>query len=86
MGSKTNLKVLSRTSGMILARRGHEVSRQGFVLTSISQVLKSWSSMKSYPKSSKQERRREGSMTFRVARTLLMIKLFIRGTKSSSTE
>lgn len=48
-GSNTILNTLSSNSGMILARRGQDISRQGLVFTSINEILKSSSSMKSYP-------------------------------------
>jgi hypothetical protein len=47
MGSKVIRKTLSITSGMMRAKRGHEISKQGFVFTSISDNLKSSSSIKS---------------------------------------
>jgi hypothetical protein len=46
---KKYLKALSIILGIILARRGHPNSKQGFVLTSIRYVLKSSSIIKSKP-------------------------------------
>ena len=53
MASKTNLKILSKSAGIILKSNGEVVSRQGLVLASINQTLKSSSIMKSKPNSSK---------------------------------
>lgn len=49
-GSRPIFRAFSIIEGIILARRGEDNSRQGFVFTSISQTLKFWSIMKSKPK------------------------------------
>jgi hypothetical protein len=54
MGSIATLKAFSTIAGMILAKRGQESYKQGLVLTSMSQVLKLSSIMKSSPNISKE--------------------------------
>lgn len=52
-GSTANLNALSSIAGIILARSGHDTSKQGFVLASIRYILNSQSIIKSYPNISK---------------------------------
>ena len=61
-GSIAILKLLSRSSGIIRASNGLQISRHGLVLASIKNTLKFSSIMKSYPKISKQLEMRLGSI------------------------
>ncbi len=52
IGSITSLKAFSSIPGINLPNNGHDSSKQGFVLASISQTLKLSSIKKSNPKTS----------------------------------
>ena len=78
---KRNMSSIMRGSNRF--SRSLDSSRQGFVLTSINQLLKSSSSIKSYPKSSKQNFLLLGSMVRFTALNVFTMTSCICGTKWS---